>query len=499
MLNVSRRKMLGFGAAGALAAAAAGTSAAAAAESAAAADPRQTADNTFDVIVLGCGMAGLVAALEARAAGASVAVFEKMDRPAGNAICALGGFCAWGSRHQLAQGAKDSAEEFFKAMMDISAGRADPDLTRTYTDHISADTDWLESEFKLPFGKIRRAAYPRLDRVCSIEGEGLTGGANAVFKLLDAAKQRGVKFFWEHKAVELLVDDANAVIGVKVQTPRHKLDFFARGGVLIATGGFSANQEMTSKYIGGWASRLALRGSPYTTGENITLCKPLFAKFVNMDQFHTGPIVSATHVNPNQILNAYYGIIVDVHGRRVMDESQTYVIKSLECAQKTLENKAWVIVDSKCAALEKVAKKFDALNTPYCKGDTIEALAQAMNAPAKALAASVKSYNDHLKAGTLAEMNPPCTYDDPKPLEAGPYYAFPFEGGMTATFGGPLINTKAEVQNTEGRSIPGLYAAGNAAGGLFFRNYIGGAQFGAATVFGRIAGREMAARAKAAA
>ena len=276
----------------------------------------QNASNTFDVIVLGCGIAGLVAALQAKAEGASVALFEKMDRPAGNAICALGGFCAWGSRHQIAQGVKDNAKDFYDAMMDISAGRADPALTKTYTDNIPHDTDWLESEFKIPFGKTRTAAYPRLDRVCSIEGQGLTGGANAVFKLLDAAKARGVKFFWEHKAIELLTNDLGHVIGVRVQTPEGKKEFFARGGVCIATGGFSANPEMTDKYIGGWASRLALRGSPYTTGENISLCMPLFAKFVNMDQFHTGPIVSATHVNPNQALNAYHGIIVDVHGKR---------------------------------------------------------------------------------------------------------------------------------------------------------------------------------------
>ncbi len=450
----------------------------------------------FDVIVLGCGVAGLVTALEAVAHGARVALLEKMDRPAGNAICALGGFCAWGSRHQKALGIKDSAEEFYAAMMDISAGRASPELTRTYTDNISADTDWLESEFKIPFGKPRTAAYPRLNRVCSIDGEGITGGANTVFKLLEAARARGVKFFWEHKAVELTTNDKGEVTGVIAQTPVDKRLFTARGGVAICTGGFSANQEMTDKYIGGWASRLALRGSPYTTGENITLCMPLFAKFVNMDQFHTGPIVSETHVNPNEILNSYNGIIIDLHGKRFVDESATYVIKSLECARQTLENRAWIIVDSKCKALAKVTRRFKLLNTTFYQADTLEKLCELIKAPTDVVLRNVKRYNEGIKNNTLMDMNPPCTYKNPIPLADGPFYAFPFEGGMTATFGGPLINKRAEVQNNEMRSIPGLYAAGNAAGGLFFRNYIGGAQFGGATVFGRIAGREMAERAK---
>lgn len=491
MSELSRRSILKAGVIGVASTAAA----AHAAQSSKPAAKRGTA-NTFDVIVLGAGIAGAVTAVQARMDGASVALIEKMDRPAGNAICALGGFCAWGSRHQKALGVKDSAEEFYAAMMDISAGRADPALTRTYTENIPADTDWLESEFKIPFGKPRTAAYPRLNRVCSINGEGITGGANATFKVLKACEERGVQFFWEHKAIELLTNDRGDVIGVRTQTPAGKKDFFARGGVCIATGGFSANQEMTDRYIGGWASRLALRGSPYTTGENISLCMPLFAKFVNMDQFHTGPIVSETHVNPNEILNSYHGIIIDLHGKRFVDESSTYVIKSLECAKKTLENRAWVIVDSKCHTLPKVTKRFARLNTKFHKADTIEALAEAIKVPAGKLAALVKEYNDRLAAKTLPEMNPPCTYRDPHPLANGPFYAFPYEGGMTATFGGPLINTKAEVQNMEGRSIRGLYAAGNAAGGLFFRNYIGGAQFGGATVFGRIAGHEMAARAK---
>lgn len=494
MTELNRRSLLKAGFAGAAASAAA-----LAPQSASASEKNageRTGANTFDAIVLGAGIAGAVAAVQARMLGARVALFEKMDRPAGNAICALGGFCAWGSRHQKALGIKDSAEEFYAAMMDISAGRADPALTRTYTENIPGDTDWLESEFKIPFGKPRTAAYPRLNRVCSIDGEGITGGANATFKVLAAAVEKGVEVFYEHKAIELLTDDRGAVTGVRVQTPAGKKCFYSKGGVCIATGGFSANPEMTDRYIGGWASRLALRGSPYTTGENITLCQPLFAKFVNMDQFHTGPIVSETHVNPNEILNSYHGIIVDLHGNRFVDESSTYVIKSLECAKKTLENKAWAIVDSKCHTLPKVTKRFTKLNTRFYKADTLEGLAELLKIPAAKLKKVAEEYNKRLADGTLAEMNPPCTYKKPFTLSDGPFYAFPFEGGMTATFGGPLINSKAEVQNLEGRTIPGLYAAGNAAGGLFFRNYIGGAQFGGATVFGRIAGREMAARAK---
>ena len=180
-----------------------------------------------------------------------------------------------------------------------------------------------------------------------------------------------------------------------------------------------------------------------------------------------------------------------------MDENNTYVIKARTTAQKTLDNYAWVIVDSDCSVLDRVIPKFDTLNNPYGKADTIEELCKQVNLPVAKVKKVVDQYNEALKANKLDEMVPPCTYKKPHPIAKAPFYAVPFQGGMTATFGGPLINTKAEVQNLDGESIKGLYAAGNSAGGIFFHNYAGGAQLGAATVFGRIAGAEMVKRAKA--
>ena len=253
---------------------------------------------------------------------------------------------------------------------------------------------------------------------------------------------------------------------------------------------------MVDRYIGGWATRMVLRGSPAITGENISLCLPLFTKFVNMDQFHSGPIIGKTHVNPADVLNSGYGIQVNTSGNRYMDENNTYVIKARTTAQMTLDNTAWVIVDSECSVLDKVIPKFDRLNSPYGKADTIEELCKQVGLPAEKIKKLVDEYNEKMKAGKLGEMNPPCTYKKPHPIAKAPFYAVPLQGGMTATFGGPLINTKTEIQSLDGKSIPGLYAAGNSAGGIFFHNYAGGAQLGAATVFGRVAGVEMANRAK---
>ena len=451
---------------------------------------------TYDAIVLGAGPAGLVTAIAAHDAGAKVVVCEKRDRPDGNAIFAIGSVCGWGTRHQKEQGIDDSAEAFYDMMMDISCRMGDPKLNRIYTDNITAGIDWLEGEIGVKFKKIRVMPYPRLGRTCRVDGEGLTGGAQLVKKLLAACQKRGIEILWEHKGIELLHDDLMQVTGVRVQTPVGTKELYSKSGVAIATGGFSANPGMVDQYIGGWATRMVIRGSRSTTGENISLTAPLFAKFVNMDQFHSGPIIGATHVNPADVLNSGHGIQVNTKGRRYMDENNTYVIKARTTGRETLDNMGWVIVDSTCPVLDKVIPKYERLNSPYGKGNTIAEVARSVKLPEEAVKAEVEKYNRALEKKTLGEMVPPCTYKKPHPIAKAPFYAIPFQGGMTATFGGPLIDGFARVQNLDGKTIKGLYAVGNSCGGIFFHNYAGGAQLGAATVFGRIAGAEMARVAK---
>ena len=433
------------------------------------------ASTAYDAVVLGAGPAGLITAITAHDLGIRVAVMEKKDRPDGNAIFALGSVCGWGTRHQKEQGITDTADAFYAMMMDVSKQMGDPILNRVYTDNISAGIDWLESDIGVKFGKIRPMPYPRLGRTCRVLGEGITGGGRLVEKLLEACKKRGIDILFQHKAIELLHDEHFAVTGVKVLTPDGQKSFLAKAGVCICTGGFSANPEMVDRYIGGWATRMVLRGSKSTTGENISLTMPLYTKFVNMDQFHSGPILGKTHVNPADVLNSGYGVQVNTSGQRYMDENNTYVIKARTTAQMTLDNYAWVIVDSDCSVLDKVIPKFDRLNNPYGKADTIEELCKQVKLPVERVTAIVKAYNEAVEKGTLDQMNPPCTYKKPHPIKKAPFYAVPFQGGMTATFGGPLINAKAEIQNLDGESIPGLYAAGNSAGGIFFHNYAGGA------------------------
>ena len=105
------------------------------------------------------------------------------------------------------------------------------------------------------------------------------------------------------------------VEGVACITPEGRKHYRAKGGVILTTGGFGANEAMVCQYIGPWASRLIVRGSPWITGENILMTQEVHAKLVNMDQFYAGPITPTGHANPSPLMHAGYGIQVGTNGK----------------------------------------------------------------------------------------------------------------------------------------------------------------------------------------
>ena len=222
----------------------------------------------YDAIILGAGTAGLVAAVEAYDQGIKPVVLEKMDLPAGNSIYAMGGVNACGTRIQKQEGVTESKDDLFADMMKVSADQADPALTRTYVEHIGEDVDWLHDTIGVKFRKLDKLPYPFLSRLHRVEGGSITGGGMLIRLLLAACKKRNIPILYHTKAVELITDKKIAVTGVRALTEDGLVDFKARGGVVIATGGFSANREMLCGNVGGVMSRLPLRGSSYVTGEN---------------------------------------------------------------------------------------------------------------------------------------------------------------------------------------------------------------------------------------
>lgn len=455
-------------------------------------------DREYDVVIIGSGCAGMVCAIQAYDLGLKPIVLEKMSRPAGNTVFAGGVLLGLSTRFQQEQGIKDTAESFYDDMMSMSQGKGDKVLTKFFVDNCSDALHWLSDSVGIQWQKIEMEAYPARGRSHVVSGPTKPGGAQLSKQLIEAAQKRNIPIMFDTKVIQILADDYLRACGVKALGKDGTKVIKAKYGVAIAVGGFHANNEMVTSLIGGWAAQMPIRGSRIIAGENFILTRPMFPKFVNVDQFHAGPIYGSTGANPSIMVN--YGILVNNAGERYIDEVNTYVRVAKETAQRTKDNWAYIIMDDAAKqGSAMVAERFDRYKrtkTPIYEGNTIEEVAEKVGLNKDVLKKSVDDYNKAIKDKTLDKLTPPNTLEKPKPILTAPFYAVPFQGGITATFGGPLINTKAQVINTENKVIDGLYAIGNSVGGIFYDDYIVGAQLTAATIFGRAAAMDMASNKK---
>jgi flavocytochrome c len=461
----------------------------AAAVPAAAAEPAAVPQQTYDLVICGLGIGGIVTAIRATEIGLKPVVLEKMSQAAGNTVYSAGFMLGVNTKMQQAKGLKtdDSVEKFYEDMMKVSAGRGDPALTRLVAEKADETLNWLHDYCGVQYAVGMKLVWPMLQRAHLTAGDVKPGGKQLMTYLLAKAKELNIPIIYNTKVVALVENPKNGdIVGVKVKTRKGYEEYLGTLGVVLATGGFSANKQMLTMMAGVPASNMPVRGSNTVTGESIILSAPYFPKVVNVDQYHCGPIHGPTGANPLNIVNT--GIAVSKETKRYTDEGQTYVQMARDTAARTKDNWGFLIVDQDTHDLPMLKNdwfSYESKKAPVYKADTIEDLAKEAGLNPQELARIVKEYNDALTAKKLDTLTPPNTHKNPRPIVKAPFYAVPFQGGMTATFGGPLINTKGQVLDTEGRPIKGLYAVGNAAGGLFYDNYVGGAQLTSASVVGR--------------
>ena len=441
----------------------------------------------YDLIIVGAGCGGLVCAVRAAELGLKPLLLEKMPMPAGNTIYAAGFLLGLNTSFQKAKGvANDTAEAFYNDMMKVSQQQAVPALTKKVVDNCTRLLEWMHSYCGVNFATGAHLVWPMLTRAHLVTGEVKPGGAQLAMTLLNKAKSLGVEVRTSTKVVALLSDPKKGnVTGVRIKTKAGLSEVTSKYGVVLATGGYSANQQLVTQYIGSAGAKMPIRGSRIIAGENIVLTAPYMPKVVHVDQYHCGPIYGPTGANPLNIVNN--GICVNKQGVRFTDEGQTYVQMARDVAAKTPDNWAFMICDQTThdiPILKNDWESYRRTNAPVYTGDTLEAAAKAAGLDPKAVEKTVSDWNEAVKAGKAVQMTPPNTLPKTPVIEKAPFYIVPFQGGMTATFGGPLINTEAQVLDTENRPIEGLFCIGNAAGGLFYDNYVGGAQLTSAGVFG---------------
>lgn len=458
----------------------------------------QDASPTFDVVVIGCGAAGLSAALSAVQArpGLRVSVLERTAR------ADRGGSTRWTGAYMRLADPYTVAPNFVDDMVAFSGGRSDRHYVETLVDLIPETMEWVQEQ------GLRFRAQPTIFLTRSrprLLPEG--GGEQIVARLAERAEALGVEFCYQTTAVGLVHDDEGRIAGVQAHRDG-RLQVIGCTAVVIACGGFEGNPEMLVQYLGPDADQLRniSEGGTHNKGEGIRMALAIGAKpSGEYGSFHAEPI-DPRSVNPEPVVMVFpYGIMVNSRAERFVDEADGTADETYEHVARQVwaqpGHTAYFIGDQR---LTEVPNRQHALLTekPAITAGTVAELADMLALPSAALVATIAAFN---AAASRAEQFTPTRPDGnatrglapPKsnwahPLDRPPYLAYPMSCAIVFTYGGIATDTDARVLTADDVPIPGLFAAGECTG-LYYGKYPGATSVLRSLVFGRVAGRNAAA------
>lgn len=470
-------------------------------------DPDDPAAATeVDVVVVGFGIAGACAAVEAAAAGASVLVLERAAVAGGTSALAGGHFyLGGGTVVQRATGHADSAEQMYAYLMAVTP-EPEADKVRAYADGSVEHCDWLEGlgfQFERSYYAEKAVIQPQTQGLMYTGNEkvwpfrdlavpaprghkvpvpGDTGGAKLVVDLLaQRAAELGIGVRFETGATEL-VTEGSRITGVRWRSFDATGTILARS-VIIAAGGFVMNAQMVAEHVPQLAAKPFVLGTTYDDGLGIKLGLSAGAQALHMDQ----AFITAPFYPPGQLLT---GVIVNAGGKRFVAED-SYHSRTSWFVLEQPGSTAFLILDSAHLTNPELPL------VPFIDGwETIEAMEAGLGIPQGNLVATMSSYNAAAARGEDPEFHK--HPDWLAPQDTGPWGAFDLSLGKAMyagfTLGGLRCTVDGQVQRPDGSVIEGLYAAGACAANIVQdgKGYNSGMQLGEGSFFGRRAGRHAA-------
>ncbi len=473
----------------------------------------------LDVVVAGCGVAGLSAAVAAAEGGARVGVLERAPREE------RGGQSRYTEAYLRMKSHTEVTDDFETHLADNSSGYVDPDLIAetarptgeraayanalsvvepaflaTFADEAGPTITWLK-RFGLRFDflptQFLTKSQPRLLPV--------GGGLALVEGLAAQAEKLGVRFFYETTAARLELDAERRVTGL---IARHRRDgsLAMTGKVVLACGGFEGNAEMLARYIGPRAAYLRpiCKGANFNRGDGIRMALEVGAATAgDFGSFHAEPIDPRSGVSEPSVFVFPYGILVNKDGKRFTDEAPGTVDAHYESVTRRIfeqrDGLAYVILDARHMEVPNYRLSIRT-DQPPIVGESLAALGAKLGIAAETLATTVAEYN----AGCVPGMWKPLELDHlatrglnpPKsnwalPLDQAPFHAYPIISANVFTFGGVKVDSQARVLDGDGEPITGLYAAGEIIG-TYYKVYTGATSVLKGLVFGRLAGQDAA-------
>ena len=491
----------------------------------------------YDVVVVGKGNAALCAALSARDQGAKVAVLEAApeEEHGGNSRFA-GGVMRFAyetvedlkrvtdlTDEEIANSdfGTNTREEYLDKLYQLTSYRTDADLSEILVNNSLETMAWLRSKgarFVPNWGRQSAIVNGKRKFFGNMPIEVSGGGAGLVQYLDAATKKAGIDVFYDTRAMSLLYDGVR-VEGVRAQQAGKLVEFRAKS-VVLACGGFEANPEWRTRYLGpGW-ELAKVRGTRHNMGEGLKMALEIGAcPYGNWSGRHAvswerhAPEFGVVERSHDPYRHSYpLSVMINAEGKRFVDEgadfyNYTYAKYGAEVLKQTGQY-AYQLFDAKTKPLLK--KEYGGRNVTRFTADTLEELAEKLEGvEPQGFLKTIKEYNAAVRTDVPfnhAVRDGRCTVgiDPPKsnwanPLDTPPFEAYGVTCGITFTFGGLRINHETgQVLDLGYAPMPGLYAAGEMVGGIFYFNYPAGTGLVSGLVFGRIAGDGAAAAVKAA-
>lgn len=437
-----------------------------------------------DVLVIGAGGAGMSAALSAKESGLDVTLIEKMVYLGGNTVRAKGGLNAAETKYQKELGIVDSIQTFIDDTMKGGKNINDPELVAYLAKNSSDAIEWLDS-MGISLKSVVSSGGASRPRMHAPEG-GSDAGKYIIAGLQKQLEPKGINIYTETKATEIIMKDGKAA-GVITETPNGKMTINAKA-VIIATGGFSANEELYTKYkpeLKGFITT----GHPGGTGDGIFMAEKVGAALVDMEQIQIHPTVEQSKSElVTEGLRGRGAILINQEGKRFGDEMATRDVVSADVLAQP-GSYAYIIFDNNLRKNMATVESMVALGI-VTEAATYEELAKKLNIPTDAFKATMDKWNNDVKAKNDTEFGRTQAID--WTLEEAPYYAIKIAPAVHHTMGGIKINTNAEVIGTNNTAIAGLYAAGEVTGGIHGANRLGGNAIADIIIFGRQAGKNAA-------
>ena len=454
----------------------------------------ETSEKETDVVVIGGGGAGFAAAVSAKEAGADVILLEKLASVGGNTLISGGEYAAPANELQEKEGIEDSKELYAK---DIEEAGGDPELIKVLADHATEDAYWLRDDIGVEwldslmfFGghSVKRSLIPAAHT-----------GNELIKNYLNKAEELGIEVQTEADVKEILTEDGK-VCGVKVETADGEMIVKAKS-VVIASGGFGANDEMCYENDNEVDEYVKSTNSPGATGDGIVMAQELGADTVDMDKIQLYPVCD---VETGKLL--YCGdtrlvggaLLINKEGKRFVEELDTRRAISMAIKEQT-DHVGYVLWDETSnettGTMASNPQEAESLfeRGLMVKADTLEELAEHFDIDKDALLETVKTFNENSAKKEDPEFNLRMLGWE---IKDAPFYMMKAAPAVHHTMGGLKINPEAQVINTDGEWIDGLYAAGEVTGGIHGSNRLGSVAMADITVFGRIAGQNAAENAK---